>query len=172
MGENYHRASLRPADRDPARWASVRGDSEEHFETWGTLERVEKRGLSAIQEAVVGRHRRWRASAKTEEIKTENRGCNQGRASGRQISHGKVSMLYRLLSVTRNSNRYSQAIKHDSSFLLLLDSPELTKLWNLCPNNLEACKSKDRDFLPSLETYFEEAIVELDPAAMIDDKYK
>lgn len=35
-------------------------------------------------------------------------------------------------------------------------SPELTKLWNLCPNNLEACKSKERDFLPSLETYFEE----------------
>jgi len=29
-----------------------------------------------------------------------------------------------------------------------------------------------RDFLPSLETYFEDAIVELDPAAMIDDKYK
>nr|XP_012226653.1 PREDICTED: THO complex subunit 1 isoform X2 [Linepithema humile] len=53
-----------------------------------------------------------------------------------------------------------------------MGNPELTKLWNLCPNNLEACKSKDRDFLPSLETYFEDAIVELDPAAMIDDKYK
>ncbi|XP_026827931.1 THO complex subunit 1 isoform X4 [Ooceraea biroi] len=51
-------------------------------------------------------------------------------------------------------------------------NPELTKLWNLCPNNLEACKSKDRDFLPSLETYFEDAIMELDPAAMVDDKYK
>jgi THO complex subunit 1 len=56
--------------------------------------------------------------------------------------------------------------------ILLFDSPELTKLWNLCPNNLEACKSKDRDFLPSLETYFEDAIMELDPAAMVDDKYK
>lgn len=55
---------------------------------------------------------------------------------------------------------------------LFLDSLELTKLWNLCPNNLEACKSKDRDFLPSLETYFEDAIMELDPAAMVDDKYK
>lgn len=58
------------------------------------------------------------------------------------------------------------------NFNLFLYSPELTKLWNLCPNNLEACKSKDRDFLPSLETYFEDAIVELDPAAMVDDKYK
>ncbi|XP_015518001.1 THO complex subunit 1 isoform X1 [Neodiprion pinetum] len=53
-----------------------------------------------------------------------------------------------------------------------LGNPELTKLWNLCPNNLEACKSMDRDFLPSLETYFAEAIEQLDPAAMVDDEYK
>lgn len=53
-----------------------------------------------------------------------------------------------------------------------MGNPELTKLWNLCPNNLEACKSKDRDFLPSLETYFEEAIIQLDPAAMVEDEYK
>ncbi|XP_058804259.1 THO complex subunit 1 isoform X3 [Phymastichus coffea] len=53
-----------------------------------------------------------------------------------------------------------------------MGNPELTKLWNLCPNNLEACKSKDRDFLPSLETYFEEAIDQLDPAAGIEDEYK
>ncbi|XP_047360741.1 THO complex subunit 1 isoform X1 [Vespa velutina] len=51
-------------------------------------------------------------------------------------------------------------------------NPELTKLWNLCPNNLEACKSKDRDFLPSLETYFEEAIMQLDPSAMVEEEYK
>ncbi|PSN38522.1 THO complex subunit 1 [Blattella germanica] len=49
---------------------------------------------------------------------------------------------------------------------------ELTKLWNLCPNNLEACKSKDRDFLPSLEGYFEEAIEQIDPAAMVEEEYK
>ncbi|KAG7210587.1 hypothetical protein KM043_012105 [Ampulex compressa] len=53
-----------------------------------------------------------------------------------------------------------------------MGNPELTKLWNLCPNNLEACKSKDRDFLPSLETYFEEAIMQLDPVAMVEDEYK
>ncbi|XP_011315035.1 THO complex subunit 1 [Fopius arisanus] len=53
-----------------------------------------------------------------------------------------------------------------------MGNPELTKLWNLCPNNLEACKSKERDFLPSLETYFEEAIMQLDPAAMVEDEYK
>ncbi|XP_067000239.1 THO complex subunit 1 isoform X2 [Anabrus simplex] len=49
---------------------------------------------------------------------------------------------------------------------------ELTKLWNLCPDNLEACKSKERDFLPSLEAYFEEAIEQTDPNAMVEEEYK
>ncbi|CAH0729528.1 unnamed protein product, partial [Brenthis ino] len=30
---------------------------------------------------------------------------------------------------------------------------DLTKLWNLCPDNLEACRTKERDFMPSLESY-------------------
>lgn len=45
---------------------------------------------------------------------------------------------------------------------LIFPSGELTKLWNLCPNNLEACKGKERDFLPSLEDYFGEAIEQLE----------
>ncbi|KAJ8923363.1 hypothetical protein NQ315_001921 [Exocentrus adspersus] len=43
-----------------------------------------------------------------------------------------------------------------------MGSGELTKLWNLCPNNLEACKGKERDFLPSLEEYFGDAIEQLE----------
>lgn len=39
----------------------------------------------------------------------------------------------------------------EANFILLfICSNELTKLWNLCPDNLEACKGKDREFLPSL----------------------
>lgn len=38
----------------------------------------------------------------------------------------------------------------------------MTKLWNFCPNNLEACKAKDRDFLPSLEDYFADAIEQVE----------
>lgn len=41
-------------------------------------------------------------------------------------------------------------------------SNELTKLWNLCPDNLEACKGKERDFLPTLENYFKDAIEQID----------
>ncbi|XP_046396690.1 THO complex subunit 1 [Ischnura elegans] len=54
----------------------------------------------------------------------------------------------------------------------LMGNVELTRLWNLNPNNLDACKSKERDFLPSLENYFEEAIMQSDPASMIENEYK
>merc|ERR1712098_581177 len=53
-----------------------------------------------------------------------------------------------------------------------LGNPGLTALWNLHPDNLEACRAKDRDFLPSLENYFEEAIEQLDPKNKIEDTYK
>ncbi|KXJ28973.1 THO complex subunit 1 [Exaiptasia diaphana] len=53
-----------------------------------------------------------------------------------------------------------------------MGNSELTRLWNLCPNNLEACSSEKRVFLPTLEEYFGEAIEQSDPAAMIEDEYK
>lgn len=43
-------------------------------------------------------------------------------------------------------------------------SDSLTKLWNLCPDNLNACKSEDRNFLPSLDSYFEAPKEKNDPA--------
>lgn len=36
-----------------------------------------------------------------------------------------------------------------------LGNGELSRLWNLCPDNLQACKGSDRNFLPPLETYLE-----------------
>ncbi|GAB6028955.1 hyperrecombination- protein [Chamberlinius hualienensis] len=54
----------------------------------------------------------------------------------------------------------------------LLGNPSLTKLWNLCPDNMAACRSQKRDFLPSMESFFEEAIEQTDPANMIEDEYK
>ena len=53
-----------------------------------------------------------------------------------------------------------------------LGNPGLTSLWNYNPDNLEACRAKERDFLPSLENYFEEAIEQLDPKNGIEDTYK
>ncbi|XP_035665777.1 THO complex subunit 1-like, partial [Branchiostoma floridae] len=53
-----------------------------------------------------------------------------------------------------------------------MGSAELTRLWNLCPDNMEACSSPEREFLPSLEEFFEEAIEQSDPEAMVEDEYK
>ncbi|KAK7574093.1 hypothetical protein V9T40_011284 [Parthenolecanium corni] len=53
-----------------------------------------------------------------------------------------------------------------------MGNTRLTKLWNHRPNNLDACRSKERHFLPSLDSYFEEAIMQSDPAAMIEAQYK
>ena len=44
-----------------------------------------------------------------------------------------------------------------------LGNKGLTELWNLNPDNLEACRAAERDFLPSVENYFEEAIEQQDP---------
>ena len=45
-------------------------------------------------------------------------------------------------------------------------------MWNLNPDNLDACRAQERDFLPSLESYCEEAIEQLDPKNEIEDTYK
>ncbi|KAL3284462.1 hypothetical protein HHI36_018623 [Cryptolaemus montrouzieri] len=50
-----------------------------------------------------------------------------------------------------------------------MGSNELTKLWNLCPNNLEACKGKERDFLPTLENYFKDAIEQMESGEIKDE---
>ncbi|KAJ7403904.1 THO complex subunit 1 [Pitangus sulphuratus] len=49
---------------------------------------------------------------------------------------------------------------------------ELTRLWNLCPDNMEACKSESREYMPTLEEFFEEAIEQADPENMVENKYK
>lgn len=45
-----------------------------------------------------------------------------------------------------------------------MGSPELTRLWNICPDNLQACRGDDRNFLPSIETYLENPKDKTDPS--------
>lgn len=42
--------------------------------------------------------------------------------------------------------------------------PELTRLWNICPDNLQACRGADRNFLPSIESYLENPKDKTDPS--------
>eukprot|EP00088_Acartia_fossae_P007131 TRINITY_DN1331_c0_g1_i2.p1 TRINITY_DN1331_c0_g1~~TRINITY_DN1331_c0_g1_i2.p1 ORF type:complete len:499 (-),score=191.67 TRINITY_DN1331_c0_g1_i2:121-1488(-) len=53
-----------------------------------------------------------------------------------------------------------------------LGNKGLTKLWNINPDNLEACKDKERNFLPSLREYFEDPIQELNPHNGVEEQYK
>uniref|UniRef100_A0A8C4L2U2 THO complex subunit 1 n=3 Tax=Equus TaxID=9789 RepID=A0A8C4L2U2_EQUAS len=55
---------------------------------------------------------------------------------------------------------------------ILMGNEELTRLWNLCPDNMEACKSETREYMPTLEEFFEEAIEQADPENMVENEYK
>ena len=50
----------------------------------------------------------------------------------------------------------------------LMGNKDLTKLWNLCPDNLEAASAPERDFLPSMDEYLSEAVEQLDPAQQVN----
>lgn len=45
-----------------------------------------------------------------------------------------------------------------------LGNSELTRLWNLCPDNLQACRGEDRNFLPPIESYLETPPGKSDPS--------
>ncbi|XP_029341293.1 THO complex subunit 1-like [Acyrthosiphon pisum] len=55
---------------------------------------------------------------------------------------------------------------------VFLGDPDLTKLWNLKPDNLEACKRPERDFLPSFDSFFKEAFEQLDAELCIESQNK
>ena len=53
-----------------------------------------------------------------------------------------------------------------------MGSTELSRLWNLCPDNVEACKLKSRVFVPDMAKFLEEPLEQADPDAMIEPEYK
>ncbi|EDL96065.1 rCG63287 [Rattus norvegicus] len=55
---------------------------------------------------------------------------------------------------------------------ILIGNEELTRLWNLCPDNMEACKLETREYMPILEEFFEEAIEQADAENMVESEYK
>ncbi|XP_034559576.1 THO complex subunit 1 [Notolabrus celidotus] len=55
---------------------------------------------------------------------------------------------------------------------IFMGNDELTRLWNLNQDNMEACKSDSREFMPSLDEFFTEAIEQADPVNMVEDEYK
>ncbi|CAL1536026.1 unnamed protein product [Lymnaea stagnalis] len=54
---------------------------------------------------------------------------------------------------------------------LKLGNSELTRLWNLNSDNMEAAKAESRVFLPKLDDFFANAIEQADPEAMVEEQY-
>uniref|UniRef100_A0A8B9RFE8 THO complex 1 n=1 Tax=Astyanax mexicanus TaxID=7994 RepID=A0A8B9RFE8_ASTMX len=79
-----------------------------------------------------------------------------------------AGMVEHILNTEENWNSW----KNEGCPSFVKESEELTRLWNLNPDNMEACKSDSREFMPSLEDFFEEAIEQADPANMVEDEYK
>ncbi|KAM9844702.1 THO complex subunit 1 [Aulostomus maculatus] len=55
---------------------------------------------------------------------------------------------------------------------IFMGNDELTRLWNLNQDNMEACKSDSREFMPTLDEFFAEAIEQADPVNMVEEEYK
>ncbi|XP_064625067.1 THO complex subunit 1-like isoform X2 [Lineus longissimus] len=74
--------------------------------------------------------------------------------------------------VFRRKRSMGDDIKASGGKIIKMGNSELTRLWNLCPDNLEACKADKRVFQPSLEGFFEDVIEQTNPANQIDNEYK
>lgn len=53
-----------------------------------------------------------------------------------------------------------------------LGNKELSRLWNLCPDNLEACSSSERIFVPSVDVFLEEAVEQASSDPPVDPESK
>ncbi len=53
-----------------------------------------------------------------------------------------------------------------------MGNDELSRLWNLCPDNLIACKQHSRIFMPEKKKFIEEPLEQADPEAAIETAYK
>jgi THO complex subunit 1 len=52
-----------------------------------------------------------------------------------------------------------------------LGNPELTRLWNINPNNLDSCKANNRHFDQKVELILGDVLDEIDPEQMVEEEY-
>ncbi|KAF6779101.1 hypothetical protein AHF37_01465 [Paragonimus kellicotti] len=74
--------------------------------------------------------------------------------------------------VAPRKRRTNPLVDRTGNKIFRFGNRELDKLWNVCPDNLAACRDERRLFRPSLQTYFQDAILELDPAEKVAEEYR
>ena len=72
----------------------------------------------------------------------------------------------------KRQNPLSSDFLIKSNKVFITDSTSvISKLCNVNHENLEVCKDPNRQFLPSLKEFFEDAIDQLDPANQVEKQY-
>ncbi|TGZ71629.1 hypothetical protein CRM22_002538 [Opisthorchis felineus] len=74
--------------------------------------------------------------------------------------------------VETRKRRTNPLIDRAGAKIYRFGNKNLDKLWNVCPDNLAACRDERRLFRPNLQSYFQDAILELDPAEKVEEEYK
>ncbi|ELU18757.1 hypothetical protein CAPTEDRAFT_184685 [Capitella teleta] len=101
-----------------------------------------------------------------------NRWKNEGCQSYvRQLSEDDCKARSKFQTKHKRKN-IGDDLKASGGKLMKLGNSELTRLWNLCPDNLDACRLESRNFMPTLREYFEESIDQADPESGIEAGYK
>lgn len=65
-----------------------------------------------------------------------------------------------------------QSIDNSRPIVSFDTNAELTRLWNICPDNLAACRDSRRNYNPNLGEYFANARLELDPEEKVEERYR
>ncbi|KAL8610598.1 hypothetical protein ACOMHN_006317 [Nucella lapillus] len=68
--------------------------------------------------------------------------------------------------------RIGEDLQVGAGKIIKMGSAELTRLWNLNPDNMEASRSEKREFTPTMEEFFANSIEQNDPEALVEDQYK
>ncbi|KAI5644111.1 THO complex subunit 1 transcription elongation factor domain-containing protein [Phthorimaea operculella] len=142
---------------------------EEHWNSWKNdgCPEFQKPKPPPVTDSEEGSRRRKRRRPVGDIIKEYEA---QGKVyMGKQSVHGKVSIHFTEFQKPKpppvtDSEEGSRRRKrrrpvgdiikeYEAQGKVYMGNNELTKLWNLCPDNLAACRTKERDFMPSLETY-------------------
>ncbi|CAL8076734.1 unnamed protein product [Calicophoron daubneyi] len=74
--------------------------------------------------------------------------------------------------LTPRKRRMNPLVDRAGNKIYRFGNRELDKLWNVCPDNLAACRDERRLFRPDLRSYFQNAILELDPTEKVEEEYK
>lgn len=102
----------------------------------------------------------------------KNEGCKPFAAKLDKSSVTSAEPGWNMSVRKRKAHLGDQILEARKSKKFLMGNDHLTELWNLYPDNMDACSAEERDFLPSMDSYFEEAIEELNPDNQIEDEFR